>query len=310
MTSTQTQSKRPAADTFGRRWRTVHLVGAVIVASVMASALGIAAAGRGEASTATSAVAALRQPTGNQALVALDHESAARFCLLLMEEGGRVLTDVDDIRAVFHRRERKDGELLPLHVTELKVRRHPKSVYMRWREPHSGREAIWQENANDGNVLVHAGGWRRHLVPLLALDPLGERATEESQRPITEIGIWNFHHRLFEQLREDVNRPGARLTLEADSTIGGRACFGFELHHLRREDGAAYHILRVYIDRELVVPLAFERYDWPSEDNEQAPILAESYAFMNLELGAGLSDIDFDVANPSYDYGPSRVTRK
>ncbi len=310
MSRSESQSNLPAAQTSSRRWGTIHLLSAAAIATVLTVGVGMATGRRGESSRASSALEALRQHTSTQTHVALDHESAARFCLLLMDEAGRVLSDVDDIRAIFHRRERKDGELLPLNVTELKVRRHPRGVYMRWREPHDGREAIWKEHASDGKVLVHAGGWRRHIVPLLELDPLGERATEESRRPITEIGIWNFHRRLLEQLREDVNRPGAHIALEADTIIGDRLCFGFELRHPRRADGAAYHILRVYIDRDLGVPLAFERYDWPAADDRQIPILVESYAYTSLQLNVGLSDRDFDIANPEYDYGPSRITRK
>src|SRR5262249_36277539 len=143
--------------------------------------------------------------------------AASRFCILLLEEAERRLAGVSDFSAKFYKRERVNGELGDLNIMDLKVRRAPLSVYMKWNEPYAGREIIWQEGANEGQILVHAGGWQRKIVPLLRLDPLGERAMEYNRRPVTQIGIWNFNRRLLDNLRVDLEHTDVKVWMTQDT---------------------------------------------------------------------------------------------
>ncbi len=52
---------------------------------------------------------------------------------------------------------------------------------------------------------------------------------------------------------------------------------------------------------ELNVPIRYESYDWPTEKGGE-PILVEEYTYLNLKLNNGLTDLDFDVNNPKYQF--------
>ncbi|MBL9125554.1 MAG: DUF1571 domain-containing protein [Planctomycetaceae bacterium] len=257
--------------------------------------------GRVEVGNGRSAV----EPIIESTALADDHvlagAAASRFCILLLEDAERQLTGVSDLRATFYKRERVNGELTDLNVMDLKVRRAPLSVYMRWREPYAGREIIWQEDANDGQILVHAGGWQRKIVPLLRLDPLGERAMEYNRRPVTQIGLWNFNRRLLDNLRVDLEHPDVKVWMTQDKKVGGREAYCFRVVHTDRAEQAAYHKMLMYIDQQLGLPVACELYGWPELEGGDPP-LEESYAFNDLQLEVGLSDLDFDITNPEYEF--------
>lgn len=257
--------------------------------------------GRVEVGNGRSAVEAIIETSSLADDHVLAGSAASRFCILLLEDAERKLTGVSDFRATFYKRERVDGELGETNIMDLKVRRQPLSVYMRWREPFEGREIIWQEDAHDGQIVVHAGGWQRKIVPLLKLDPLGERAMEYNRRPVTQIGIWNFNRRLLDNLRVDLEQPEVKVWMTQDMKVGGRDAYCFRVVHADQPQRPVYHKMLMYIDQLLGIPVACELYGWPATQADDPP-LEESYAFNDLELGAGLGDIDFDIANPEYDF--------
>lgn len=292
---------RPAISLPVRRFRRWWLFLPVACLAVGWLAVGNVHFGRIEAGSARSAVEPIIETTALAEDHVLAGAAASRFCILLLEEAERDLAGVTDFRATFYKRERVEGVLGDLNIMDLKVRRAPLSVYMRWREPYAGREIIWQEDANDGQILVHAGGWQRKIVPLLRLDPLGERAMEYNRRPVTQIGLWNFNRRLLDNLRVDLEHPDVKVWMTQDKKVGGREAYCFRVVHSDRSERADYHKMLMYIDQQLGLPVACELYGWPETAGEEPP-LEESYAFNDLVLGAGLADIDFDMANPDYEF--------
>lgn len=287
----------PAAGRFNRRRLLAPLVG-IGLGWLAGRGFRAAPSEAGSAHTAVEAVVETAALADDHVLAGV---AASRFCLLLLEEAERTLAGVADLRATFYKRERVDGELGELNVMDLKVRRAPLSVYMRWREPFAGREIIWQEGANEGQILVHAGGWQKKIVPLLRLDPLGDRAMAYNRRPVTQIGLWNFNRRLLDNLRVDLEQPEVKVWMTQDKKIGGRPAYCFRVVHEVRTSRAEYHKMLMYIDQQLGLPVACELYGW-GDDPAGEPPLEESYAFNDLQLGAGLGDGDFDIANPDYEF--------
>jgi hypothetical protein len=62
-----------------------------------------------------------------------------------------------------------------------------------------------------------------------------------------------------------------------------------------------YHIVRLFVDDELGVPIRLESYGWPAQPGGEPP-LKEEYTYMNLKLNNGFTDADFDVRNPQYGF--------
>ena len=72
-------------------------------------------------------------------------------------------------------------------------------------------------------------------------------------------------------------------------------------HPVRRPE-FLHHMVRVYIDQELGLPIRFEAFDWGKRPGAE-PLLTEEYSYSHLKLNIGLQDIDFDVSNSAYAFG-------
>jgi hypothetical protein len=58
---------------------------------------------------------------------------------------------------------------------------------------------------------------------------------------------------------------------------------------------------RLFIDRELNLPIRLEAYEWPARAGGD-PLLVEEYEYQDLDLNPGLTDTDFDIDNPAYGF--------
>jgi outer membrane lipoprotein-sorting protein len=87
-----------------------------------------------------------------------------------------------------------------------------------------------------------------------------------------------------------------------DAKVGDRPCILLTVMHPIRRSGFIFHIARIFVDQELLVPLHYEAYDWPEKPGDSPPLL-ERYTYTNLKLNRGLTDADFDPANPEYNFG-------
>jgi hypothetical protein len=203
--------------------------------------------------------------------------------------------------AVFQKQERIDGKLQPLNVMDVKVRREPLAVYMKWQKPDAGQELIWREGAFDGQILVSPAGWRRKVMPMVKIDPFGDMAMATSKRPITNMGIWNFTNRLLGSLDGDLTRdPSVDVVMTTGDEISGRVCDRYQFELARPSKLAGFQKFIIFVDRTLGVPVACECYRWDEEAKTPTIHLEESYAFRDLNLQAPLTDADFDHANPAY----------
>jgi hypothetical protein len=223
----------------------------------------------------------------------------------LLRQGEQQLNQSPTAQATFHKRERLGGQLEEVNVIHMKVRREPLAVYMRWHRPDEGREAIWQENANENQILIHLGGWKGRLLPTIKVDPFGPRAAEGSRRPINTSGPWNFNRRLIEMVENQRSFADSGLVVRAadDVAINARRCYRFTFEHPEPGPQREFHRLVVHVDRERTLPVGLEMHSWPRSEAAGEPLLEESYVYENLELHAPLTDADFNVRNPQYGYG-------
>jgi outer membrane lipoprotein-sorting protein len=84
--------------------------------------------------------------------------------------------------------------------------------------------------------------------------------------------------------------------------VGERPCISITVMHPQRRTAFIFHIARIFIDKELMVPLHYEAYDWP-EQPAGPPVLLESYTYTDLKQNPGLTDEDFNPRNPAYHFG-------
>lgn len=212
--------------------------------------------------------------------------------------------NVRDYTATVIKQERSGSDLKPEEICEVKIRNEPFSVYMKFLAPENlkGQEVIYVAGQNDGKLIGHAGSGAAALLGAKWLDPRGPIAMFGQRYPITELGILNLTKRLIEVGEHDRQFSECYVWRNDDAKVGDRPCILITVMHPERRSAFIFHIARIFIDKELMVPLHYEAYDWPANPGEKPPLL-ERYTYANLKLNPGLTDADFDPRNPEYNFG-------
>ncbi len=219
----------------------------------------------------------------------------------------KIEKEVPDYSAILLKREAIDGCLGDPQRILLKVRHQPFSVYVYCYDPadRRGEEAIYVAGRNDGHLLGHTTGITGALLGTMSLKPDGSIAMDGQRHPLTEIGILNLCRRIAQVAEKGVNHPQCKVETSAGQKIGDRGCRCIQIRNPEDRQQFLFSQLRLYVDDELDLPIRFEAYDWPDQPGGDPP-LAEQYTYAKLKLGAGLTDLDFDVSNPRYGYAEGR----
>lgn len=216
---------------------------------------------------------------------------------------------VNDYEAVMIKQERIDGTLLPAEYMNVKIRnrreragrQHPFSVYMKFLRPNAikGREVIYVENHNDGNIVAHEAGVLGMIRVNLA--PRGTLAMRGNRYPITDAGIENLVEKLIERGNRDRAQGLCDVQFFENAKVMDRTCTMIQVKHEVEKPDLDFHIGRIYIDDEHQVPIRYEAYLWPEDGETELPLL-ESYTYAKLKLNVGLTDTDFDPDNDNYEF--------
>ncbi len=209
---------------------------------------------------------------------------------------------ISDYTAILVKQERVDGELLEQQYIYCKIRHKPFSVYLGFLAPEDdkGQEVIYIEGRNNGEMFAHGTGMKKTLGTL-SLTPTGMLAMRGQRYPITEIGLLNLVTRLGQVAENDTQYGECNVQFYKNATLGNRPCVCMQVVHPVPRREFRFHLARIYVDRQLNLPIRYESYGWPEKPNEPPPLL-EQYTYTNLKLNAGLTDADFDTRNPNYQF--------
>ncbi len=212
-------------------------------------------------------------------------------------------TTIKDYSCTVVKRERIDGKLGDHQYLFAKIRHEPFSVYLYFLAPDDvkGQEVIFVEGSNDGNMLAHAGSGVRAMVGTVSLKPNGALAMQGNRYAITEIGVENLAKRLVEVAQHDKQFGECDVQFFPNAKVNGRVCTCIQVVHPVPRRNFRFHLARVFIDDEYLIPIRYEAYDWPHEDGGQ-PVLMEEYTYMNVKINNGFTDADFDPKNTSYKF--------
>jgi len=216
---------------------------------------------------------------------------------------------IDDYEAVMIKQERIGGTLMPAEYMAIKVRnrrirpqgKQPFSIYMRFLRPAAakGREVIYVENRDGGNLVAHESGLLNIMRVKLA--PTGAMAMRGNRYPITDAGIENLVEKLIERGERDRAYGLCDVQFFENAKVMDRPCTMIQVTHDEDKAPFDFHIGRIYIDDEYQVPIRYEAYMWPDPDDKELPLL-ESYTYAKLKINVGLTDKDFDPDNQEYDF--------
>ena len=219
-----------------------------------------------------------------------------------------IRTDIRDYTATMIKRERIDGLVGDAEFIKIKIRNGreaenvPFSIYMKFMKPANikGREVLWVQGRNSDKLTAHEGtGLLKHITA--DLDPNGSMAMRGNRYPIYEAGIQNLTYRLIEKGQRDKEIGDAEVKFFNKIKINGRECKLIQVKHPEARKEYDFHICRVFIDKELRVPVRYAAYDWPAKKGDK-PALMEEYTYLNMKLNPGLTDADFDRNNSEYNF--------
>jgi hypothetical protein len=257
-----------------------------------------------DASTATDLSPAHVRPGGAAAAAAADRaiEDPTVRAQRMVASCRESYRSVTDYTCTFYKRERIGGYLLAPQKISMKVRSTPFSVYLRFIEPHAGREAIFVDGRNSGKAVVHDVGINKLLAGTVLLDPRSRRAMQDNRHPITDAGIGHLIDTISHHWKADMQPGVTQVVITPGVRVGDRVCTMIDSTQPQQRGTILFHRVKVYIDQEHNVPIRFEAYDWPKVRG-QKPELMEEYTYANLKLNRGLSERDFDPNNELYSFG-------
>lgn len=274
---------------------------------------------------------------GAQALVEPSVSQVARIDALL-EESFNAMAGVYDYQGTLVKRERIDDELVEQKI-EFKFSR-PFKVYVKYIEPHAGREGLYVRGSNKNRLRAHRGSAPDVAV---SLNPRGRIAMMENHHPISSFGLERMLEISAKNVRRAMKRGDATLRISDGGVVHGEPTWRIDV---QSRSGGRYVTVRRYEDlwklakrvgQDMYVILHHnEDIDSPrdlsagqrvfvphyyagrgtyfigkrnfimvkAESWDHDGNLYESYEFPVLDLNPGLEDRDFDERNKDYEFVP------
>ncbi|WP_414707336.1 DUF1571 domain-containing protein [Rhodopirellula sp. UBA1907] len=176
-------------------------------------------------------------------------------------------------------------------------------AYLRFETPESakGREVIWIEDQNDGQLLVREAGFIGSMMTA-KLDPTNFLAMRGQRYPITELGLTNLVRKLIERGSRDIDNPDVRVTRTEGHDFDGKSLTLLQIQRSKPTDQPDdFSLAEVVIDEEQKLIVSFRSFGWPASEGETPPLI-ESYEYHDLVINPALTDLDFDPTNPDYTF--------
>lgn len=239
--------------------------------------------------TGSSVVIAKTQQAGPEAagqklveLAKTDHVAFLKHCLENYSRSYR------DFTCTFTKQERIGGTLGPEQEIQAKFKEAPFSVAMRWtKNPPIGDQIIYVEGKYDNNMLVRpASGILRMLTGGAVMrKPDAPEAMRNTLRPINMFGFRRGMEELIKVYEEARDDKQVEEKFAGFAEVAGRSTMVLERYLPARENYPAWKTV-IYIDREYLVPICIEGYDWDKQ-------LTGRYVYQNISFNTGLTDDDF-----------------
>lgn len=239
-------------------------------------------------------VASIVSAHATYAQASLADESPLDPAIGLITEACQRFKSVQDYECRLIKQERVNGKLLPEGAAIMKVRNNPLSIYLQCESPASDRgvQVCYVANKNHGKMRVHPNGLFG-VFGFVSVNLRDPRALEKNRHCITEAGLGNLLETTACSwaMERRLNKTQVEM---ADDIINGRACTRIVTVHPDRNAGSFYGYRCVlWIDKETLLPVGAETYDWPRPGSPAGGDLLERYRFVDIRCNIGLGDSVF-----------------
>jgi hypothetical protein len=247
---------------------------------------------------------------GAEASGELSGKNALLMQILLLEKGQRYISSVPDYTSTLYKQERIDGVLNEPSFMQVKIRHEPFSVYMKWIEGNDpGRELLYVENENDGEMLIKLGGVKGRMMPTLKLNPTGDMAMKEARYPVTTVGLKNAIDKILSFRTVDLKKmQGISCRMIDNQKWNKEECFCF-LMEFENKQSSAFRKSVLYVSKANYLPTCIKNYSWIPDGQEELSgekldeeTLCEFYSFSNIVTEERLASAEFDETNSNYQF--------
>ncbi|WP_231598456.1 DUF1571 domain-containing protein [Crateriforma conspicua] len=220
--------------------------------------------------------------------------------------------NINDYTAILVKRENVGGTIGEQEFMYTKIRNRkvasgrvvqPLSVYIQFLKPTTvkGREVIYVEGQNNGNLVAHEGGFKGKFLPTVTIPPDGMLAMRGQRYPMTEVGIENLIVKLIERGETARKYPDVTCEFRRNARVKDRVCTVLQVTQPTRRPELIFYQAQIFIDDQLKVPVRYVAYDWPRRAGDPLQVI-EEYTYLNLKTNVGLTDADFDPRNQAYSF--------
>ena len=220
------------------------------------------------------------------------------IAIKLAKESQESLKKIKDYEATFSKKEVVGKKLVSAEMY-VKCREQPFSVYIKYLNPHGGREVIYVAGKNKGRLLAHGEGIAA-IVGTLKLLPDSKDAMDENRYPITMFGMSNLLATLIQQWEAEEKHNDAVVKLFPNAKLDKFECKVVESSYPKPVSHARFHMTRMYIAKETGFPIRVEQFGFPAAG--QQPPIVEEYNYTNIKTNLGFTDLDFDDNNKAYGF--------
>ena len=200
------------------------------------------------------------------------------------------LAEVRDYTAQFVKKEWVTDHYIT-HNMDMKFREQPFGVYLRFRDPHEGRQVLFVKGSNADQILVREKGLAS-LAGTIRLNPTDSLALSENRHPITEIGIRNMLGGIIRQWEAEGQFGEIDVGYYPDAKLGNYPVRVIRTTHPRRRRQFKYHITQLYLDEKTLFPVRVDQYDWPQVEGGK-PMLVEQYMYSAVRTNQNLPAAEF-----------------
>ena len=219
--------------------------------------------------------------------------------LIKAEASLQSIKTIKDYSAVLFKQEMIQNKLLTQTMYG-KFRHEPFSVYLKFQDPHAGREVIYVDGLNKGKLLAHDAGFRA-LAGTVQYIPTRKEAMAENRYPITQAGMAKMLEAIIAQWQAEAQYQEVVVKEVAQVKVGEQPCLMLESIHPQARDHFKFHKTRLYLHAESQLPIRVEQYTWPQQAGGE-PVLVEEYTYTEVKTNLGFTDADFDKSNKAYQF--------
>lgn len=224
-----------------------------------------------------------------------------------LKTGIAFLQKTPDYTAQFVKQEMVGSELTEEQEILMKVRHEPFSIYLKWITGERGREVLYVDQENDGEMLVRSGGWKAKLGTM-SIPPDGGLAMREARYPVTKAGLLELAIQIQQYHEQDLATSNfTRCDQLADQKFDGRDCSCFLVEYKDAAGSPLYRKSITLIDKEWSIPVYIKNFAWPTPDQAAAQgdeldlaTLIEYYSYSEIRFRQQFANSEFDRNNEEY----------